>query len=34
MCAAIVAADYARGRHDGVIRGDDGEIWLTRLRPQ
>ena len=29
VCSALVAADFVAGRHDGVIRGDDGEIWLS-----
>ncbi|MHB8459728.1 MAG: hypothetical protein ACYDAK_02930 [Candidatus Limnocylindrales bacterium] len=30
VCSALAAADYVAGRHEGVIRGDDGEIWLAR----
>jgi predicted nuclease with RNAse H fold len=29
VCSALVAADHVTGRHEGVIRGDDGTIWLT-----
>ena len=29
-CAALVAVDRARGPHAQSIRGQDGEIWLTR----
>ena len=30
VCSAIVAGDYAAGAHEGVVRRDDGEIWVTR----
>lgn len=29
-CAALVAADRAAGEHDGLIPGEDGQIWVTR----
>lgn len=29
VCAALVAADHSIGPHDGVIRGEDGGVWLT-----
>ena len=32
VCSALVAVDYAASRHGGVIRGEDGEIWLTAPR--
>jgi predicted nuclease with RNAse H fold len=32
VCSALVAVDYVAGRHEGVIPGEDGEIWLTAPR--
>jgi predicted nuclease with RNAse H fold len=34
VCSALVAADGVARRHEGVIRGEDGEIWLTDQREQ
>lgn len=30
VCAALVAADFAEGPHQGAFTGQDGAIWLSR----